>query len=300
MRAVRALALAAFGLAVLAAATARGQAARDLETLWRDATLWEVGSNAQLVPAAREALVAEGERALDFLLPAKLDTKDTLVTRALQVVVPGIGERAVPRLLAALESPDADVRRNAADLLGALKAVDAAPAIAKLLDDADTRLGALSALGALKAESAVPAIARVLREGSPERASVAAAVALGQIGGRAAEEALAGGLADDRAQVRFGAEQALVAGRAVSTLRPLARSGPVQVRLHALSALGRLADPAAAPELRAALLDRDPRIRAFAVEALAPVSDASDRALFASRLSAETDPLVRGKLEAVR
>src|SRR5262245_49336564 len=78
-------------LGVLVALALRIDEARaapaNLEALWHDACLWEVGSNKEKVPAARAALVAEGERALDYLVPARLDTKDTLVTRALTVVL---------------------------------------------------------------------------------------------------------------------------------------------------------------------------------------------------------------------
>ena len=253
------------------AASAPGRAAKepqDLVALWRDACLWEVGSNKEKVPAARKALIAEGARALDFMIPAKLDTKDTLITRALQVVVGGIGKSAVPKLVPCLESPSANVRRNAADLLGGLGATETAPAIAKLLDDPDARLGALSALAALKAPAAVPAIVKLMQSDAPERVRYTTAATLGAIGGDEATGALVHGLSSSAAPLRFACQFALEQLKAVGALRmklrelagaaPPAGSGPAgrasgtdssaqtnpadqHARLHVIAALGHIA-----------------------------------------------------------
>ena len=277
-----------------------------LESLWKDACLWEVGSNAERVPAARKALVAKGDEALDFLIPAKLDTKDTLVTRALNVVITGVGTSAVPRLARALESETSNVRRNAADLLGALKATETAPAIAKLLSDPDTRGGALSALGALKVRDVVPDIAALLD--SPEvleRMRVTSAATLGQIGGREAVIALVRHLSDRAAAVRYACQYALEGAAAgggkadvVPALRDLLRHPDERVRLHAIAALGRIADATSRPALLALLADASPIVRGFAAEALGAVKQAADDGELKRRLAVETDPFARGKLEA--
>jgi HEAT repeat protein len=276
-----------------------GAPAADLTALWRDACLWEVGSNKDKVPEARKALIAEGDRTLDYLIPAKLDTKDTLITRALQVVLTGIGKSAVPRLLPCLDSPSASVRRNAADLLGALGAVESAPAIARLLSDPDARLGALAALAALKSPAAVREIADLLRSGAPERVRVTAAATLGAIGGGPAIAALVEQLGSTAAPVRFAAQYALEQLKAVDPLRAkLADAGAdPRARLHAIAALGHIADPAARADLRPLLDDPSPVVRGFAIEALGAMADGVDSAEFRRRLPAETDPFVRGKLE---
>lgn len=282
------------------------QASPSLEELWKDACLWEVGSNAERVPAARRALVERGVEVLDFLVPARLDTKDTLVTRALNVVVTGIGAPAVPRLIASLESGTSNVRRNAAELLGALKAREAAPAIARLLADPDARGGALSALGALKAREVVPEVAAILESSDVlERMRVTAAATLGQIGGRAAGMALARHLSDRAAAVRYACQYALEGAAAgaggkdevVPALRDLVRHPDERVRLHALAALGRIADVPSRPMLLSLLSDPSPMVRGFAAEALAAVQQPGDDAALTRRLAIETDPFVRGKLE---
>ena len=269
----------------------------DLDALWREACLWEVGSNAAKVPAARRALIATGSRALDYLIPAKLDTKDTLVTRALQVVIKGIGADAAARLLPCLDSPESNVRRNAADLLGVLGAVEAAPAIARLLDDPDARLGALTALAALRAQESAPAVERLMGSDAPERVRCAAAAALGAIGGPAAGQALGRALEASPAPLRFAAQFALEAMRAIPTLRSRLESPEIRVRLHAIAALGRIGDPAAREDLLPRLRDPDPAVRGFAAEALATMLRESDRETLRAAFTVETDPFARGKLE---
>ena len=285
-------------LAVVCAATPAPPPAPDLAALWRDACLWEVGSNAEKVPAARKALIAEGDRVLDFLIPTKLDVKDTLVTRALQVVIGGIGRSAVPRLVPVLSSEIANVRRNAADLLGTLGAVEAAPAIAKLLGDPDARLGALAALAALKSRGTVSEVAEVMRGDAPERVRVTAAATLGAIGGDAAVAALAVALAARPAPLRFAAEQALVELKAVGVLRQRLGDADKRVRLHAIAALGRIADPVARLDLLGLLEDRDPVVRGFAAGALGTMLDEPSRRRLEARFAVETDPFARGKVSA--
>lgn len=268
----------------------------DLAALWRDACLWEVGSNTEKVPEARRKLIAEGTRALDFLIPAKLDTKDTLVTRALNVVITGIGKDATARLLPCLESDKADVRRNTADLLGALGAGEAAPAIARLLADPDARLGALAALGQLKSPAAVPQIVAVMESDAPERVRYTAAATLGAIGGEDAIRALVAQLASPVAPLRFAAQFALETLKATGPLRSLLSAADLHVRLHAIAALGHINDAAARPDLVRLLEDPSPVVRGFAAEALAPMLESTDRALLAAHLATETDPFARGKI----
>ena len=287
-------------LLLLAPGASRAQDTRDIDTLWKEACLWEVGSNAEIVPAARKALIARGESVIEWLIPAKLDTKDTLITRALTVVVTGIGgPTATSLLMTALESDNANVRRNAADLLGALGAKDAAPAIARLLGDPDARLGALSALSALGSREPVPAIAALLAdESANERSRVQAAATLGKIGGPDAIIALAARLGAREAAVRYACQYALQIDEAAPTLRGLLQHADERVRLHAMAALGAIAGPASRQSILARLSDQSPIMRGYAAEALARVQEPTDAAYLRSLLRRETDPFARGKLEA--
>lgn len=301
-------------LAVTAmAATARAEDA-DLEAWWKDACLWEVGSNLEKVPAARKKLIDAGEKTIDFLVPGKLDAADTIITRALSMVITGIAgtpaqppqsdairTRTIAGLMTALESDKPVVRRNAADLLGQLGAAEAADRIAKLLTDKDARGGALAALGALRVQSSVPAIAAMARDTSvSERGRFTAVSTLGAIGGPAAQAALIDFLADPKAAVRFAAQYALEQMRSTGALAAALARDDRRVRLHALSALGHLADRSTRPAIRPFLSDPDATVRGFAVEALSAMPKPSDRAWIEAMLVTEKDEFVRGKLLEAR
>lgn len=290
----------AVALLVLAAQVAIAQApAPAIAELWREACLWEVGSNVEKVPAARRALIERGDEALEFLIPGQLDTKDTLVTRALSVVVVGIKGTATERLRLALAHEKPNVRRNAADLLGQLGDVESATSIARLLDDPDTRGGALTALGALKAQDAVPSIVALLsrRDGLRERDRVLAAATLGNVGGADAQAALVAALSHEEAQVRHAAQAALEKLKAWRELLPLlAPATEGRARLHAIAALGTIADPGAAASLLPLLGDPDALVRGFAAEALGRLKRPEDLAPLTAALVREADPFARGKL----
>jgi HEAT repeat protein len=292
-------------LAVFAASALSAFAEENLDPLWHDACLWEVGSNAEKVPAARKALIEKGAAALDYLIPAKLDTGDGLVIRGLETVIPGIAngpdpalrDKAISQLMAALDSEKPNARRNAASLLGACNATEAAPKIAKLLADKDARGGALTALGALKVQSSAPEIAALAQDAAaPERARVAAVATLGAIGGPDAQKALLDLLHDKAAAVRFAAQYALETLRSIGALVATLDGFDRRARLHALSALGRIGAREARPAVRRWCDDADPVVRGFAVEAMTAMRKPSDRVWMEKRLASERDPFVIGKL----
>ncbi|KAF0240683.1 MAG: hypothetical protein FD180_4818 [Planctomycetota bacterium] len=287
----------------------------NLEAWWRDACLWEVGSNLEKVPAARKKLIEAGAPTLDFLIPARLDAADTIITRALSMVITGIAgspaqppqspdlrNQAFSGLINALTSDKPNVRRNAADLLGQMGATEAADHIAPLLKDKDARGGALAALGALKAESCVPDIAAMARDPSvSERGRFTAVSTLGAIGGARAQEALLGFLSDKTATIRFAAQYALESLRSTGALVSRLRDPDRRARLHAISALGRIGERSTRSDLKALLDDADATVRGFVVEALGFMQKPSDAAWIRERLVTEKDEFVKGKLlEALR
>ena len=305
----RALTLLLAGLLLQAAAATFAQDAevtpvpadldqRSNDELWEMACLWQVGSNRDLVPAAREALVGRGPAILDWLIPDKLDATSSLVTRALTEVLQGVGAaEAVPRLLPQLRHENAVVRRNAASLLGDLDATEASGAIASLLDDPDARLGALSALARLKATDAVPAIAALARSDAPERVRFTAVSTLGGIGGAEAERVLVEELGGSAAPVRFAAQYALEKLKAVDALRAALAAKDRRVRLHALAALGRIGDAAARRDVLRFLDDEDPIVRGFAADALGAMLSDPIRARLSEGLASETDSFARTKMK---
>lgn len=301
---MRAMRMIAVGLVLWAGSASAGLAqapAEDLEALWRESCLWEVGSNAEKVPAARKRLVEIGASVLDFVVPAKLDTADGLVMRAIQTVLGGLAEKdkaaVAAKLHACLTAAQGNVRRNAAEVLGQVGARDAAPAISKLLTDKDARMGALRALGALKAEETAAEVVALARSDVPERLQVEATATLGAMGGPVAMDALVAALTGSRASVRFAAQFALEGRKAIAELRVCLRSEQRQVRLHGIAALGHIADASVKPDLVPLLEDPDPMVRGFAVEAITSMVTEADHDRLRALRRAEANPFVQGKLD---
>lgn len=68
------------------------------------------------------------------------------------------------------------------------------------------------------------------------------------------------------------------------------------LRMNALAVLGELKDPDTVDRIASTLSDREPRVRFYAIQALAKiVSDSSARALTA-RIDAESDPYLKSEL----
>lgn len=95
-----------------------------------------------------------------------------------------IGPRSVDALLAALDSPDADVRKFIVDILGDIRDRRAGPALIAKLDDLDEniRVSAAEALGKLREPAAVDALIACLSRYDQGWLDYAAAEALGEIG----------------------------------------------------------------------------------------------------------------------
>jgi HEAT repeat protein len=155
--------------------------------------------------------------------------------------------RAVPVLLAALQSPSTYTRRYAAWSLGQLGAAEAAEPLGKLLDTRDKYAlrEILVALGRVKAAASGDAVMARLKSEDWEIRG-AAAESLGWMGERRAVPALAVVLKEDR-------------------MAP--------VRAAAAEALGRLGDPQAVAALKAALGDRARAVCAAAAKALYDFKD---------------------------
>lgn len=185
-----------------------------------------------------------------------LDTKDSLLPGELGGALEHHPAEASAELLGALTRPDPREKARAArtrarvvakrvlviELLAKLDHQPAGPALAELLGSAEAavRAAAAEALGVLRAESARPQLRAALADPDP-RVVAAAAGALGMLRDMEAFDAL------------------LELGDHISDL----------VRESAVSALGRLADPRAAPLL--GRLFRIPELRANAGEALLAV-----------------------------
>ncbi len=134
---------------------------------------------------AVEALVAlRGGDVIEGLIHA-LGAHDNAGARnsAIEALI-HIGSEAVDALLAALKTPDVDVRKFIVDILGDMKDPRAVPPLLSLLDDPDEniRVAAAEALGKIKDRRAVDALISCLTRSDQSWLDYAAAEALGEIG----------------------------------------------------------------------------------------------------------------------
>ena len=186
-----------------------------MEELWEVATLWEVGENREKVPKAREELIKFGEKAIEFILTEKMDTIDSLQTRAIDVVIQALPEISKPMMLTALER---ETRQNAGAnlirLLALLKATEASPTIMKIVQDGKLASGTplnprlrrtiLDALGTLDYEPALGIVAQSLLTGD-ERERLISAQSLGRFSSLEKLRYLLIALGDERFTVRMSA-----------------------------------------------------------------------------------------------
>src|SRR5688572_3718922 len=122
----------------------------------------------------------------------------------------GIGSRAVPALISALQQPQWISRKNAVWALGALDDPRGVQPVTAALQDreAPVRQQAAWALGAMDADSATQGLVGALKD-ADERVRQQAAWALGAIGAKSAAEPLSLALKDSDTRVRHQAAWAL-------------------------------------------------------------------------------------------
>jgi len=193
-------------------------------------------------------------------------------------------------LIRLLSHPDSDTQWKAAEALGTF----GSPALDDLIGDLDNpdtrvRLGIIEALGDIGDPHAAPALQGILAGDPGSEIRWAAALALGNLGGTGTIPSLVKALVDPDKYVRFGA---------VTSLGKLGWE-PGSNEERALSLIARqewppllpLGSQAAGPLLRATR-DRDPSIRARAMEVLGEIGDPVG--------SEACDPLLRDPDDGVR
>jgi hypothetical protein len=194
-------------------------------------------------------------------------------------------------LIRLLSHPDPDTQWRAAEALGAL----GGPALDDLIGelghrDTRARLGIIEALGDIGDPRAAPALRGILAGDPGNEIRWAAALALGNLGGDTGTVAsLVKALGDPDKYVRFGAAAALGRlGWEPGSDEEKALSLIARQEWSSLIPLG----PRATGPLLAAARDRDPAIRARAVEILGEIGDPGGREA--------CDPLLRDTDAGVR
>lgn len=168
---------------------------------------------------------------------------------------------APARLLSELRSKDHQVRRDAANELGAIRARGAVRALVEALSDREStvREAAAFALGQITDPATTGLLIPLLADSNADvRAS--AAFALGMIGNRKALEALSYALGDSNSEVRSSAIFALGLMQdeeAVDEIIEALDDSSFDVRYDAVWALGQIGEPDAEAHLRGSLVTLD-------------------------------------------
>ena len=193
-------------------------------------------------------------------------------------------------LISLLGYPDQDIQRKSADRLAGI----GGPAVSLLIDALKhrkmaVRLGAVEALGVIRSRQAVNPLARLLGNDKSNEVRWAAAISLAFIGDEAAIAPLVTALRDPDKYVRSGAAAAL------DMLAWAPGTTPVQAYYYIAKQewekIPLLGEPANAPLLWA-LKDRDPRVRAAAVDTLGELHTPAARGACSIALG-DPDPFVR-------
>ena len=170
-------------------------------------------------------------------------------------------DEAIPGLLKLVEHSDSDVRRSAADALGAIGSEAAISGLLKLVEHSDyyVRRSVAYALGNIGSEAAISGLLKLV-EHSDYYVRWSAAGALGKIGDKKAIPGLLKLLEDSNPYVRSSAADALGSigdDQAIPGLLKLLEDSDSDVRRIVADALGKIGDKKAIPELLKLVEDSD-------------------------------------------
>ncbi|MEO0079621.1 MAG: hypothetical protein ABIK44_02975 [candidate division WOR-3 bacterium] len=259
-----------------------------VDSVFRTASIWQVGNAVKKVKRARKQLIALGRKAIEYVFEKKADTKDGLESQAIEALFKAWPDTAKPYLFRLLRDNRWQARQNGAYWLGELKenGRDGVDSILLALREKriTPRRGAY-ALGQIGDSLVVPQILYLLRD-TLEVSRIVTAEACGKLKNPVAIPHLIRTLGDRFFTVRSAAEAGLVAmGRPAleSLLANLPRL-KVPALGHAIRACGALAaklDSAEQgqwlPKCREAILPyikhNEPFVRLVSVQALGEILD---------------------------
>jgi len=215
-------------------------------------------------------------RSVEALVVALADGENPGRRNAALEALTRCGRAAVPALIEASRSSDADVRKQVVDALAGIGHAEAAQRLIEVLRDEDpnVRGAAADALGSTGGDAAVAALLRALQEDAEPLVRLSALLALGRLEAVVPVLALEGVLAD--ALLRPAAYALLAESddpRVTETLLKALDDTARSAREAAMQALVRLA-ARSAPDEAAALAER---LRARAADLAALVRDGVER-----------------------
>ena len=247
----------------------------------------------QVRRAVAAALKKIGDaRAVEPLLPALMDYVDSVrqaAAEALQVIDPNwakseAAKRAVPTLIAELQTESGDARQAAVERLGEIRDVRGVEPLLAALKDKSVllRMEAARALGAIGDAGAVEPLVTAALTDKDSWVRRIAAEALWKLGDSRAVEPLLAALSDKEDPLREGAAEVLGNIRDARAVEPLVaalKDKNFHVRQAAGKALGQIGDARALRPLVAALKDETWQVRLEVAKAVAGIPSAAKDAV---------------------
>lgn len=235
-------------------------------------------------------------QAVPSLLEVDSDTDEAVYRQAFAALINADSD-AVPGLLAALQSGDTGVRRNAARIFGHIRVNNAPPALLTALQDNDieVRRYAARALGNIKTIDAVPSLLTALHDSDIQVRRNAAMALIPIAGVDAVPELITALQVEDAEFCRYIAQVLNQIGKdAAPGLLEALKHTNRRVRSQVAEILGRIKPIDAVPELTEALHDEDAEVRSKAAAALGEIGDTSSVVSLFEALRDE-NPEVRNK-----
>ncbi len=180
-----------------------------VEEIFKEASLWEVGSAKIRVRVARCELIKRGEEALEYIIAQKMKTNQGLELRTIKELIDSLPLITKPKFIALINHPNDTISTNAIYLLGETKTKEAVTPLLKALKKDKHSGTILWSLGEINDSRAVPALCGYLKH-KKEIYRRTAAAALGKIKDPASVPHLIQALSDPFITVRLAAEQSLI------------------------------------------------------------------------------------------
>lgn len=268
----------------------------ELEKLYADACLWEVGTARETVRTARHRLIGIGMPAAQWMVDKKLALMDNLATRAFEEVLRETRQGVL--LVKPLTSNNPKEVENALRLVISLQVAEAGDEVLRLLKETPglQRL-CISAAGAIRLKAAVPVLLTLAeRADSFHRLSIA--LSLGKIGDPSGMQWLVSNLNNPDLPTREACADALVqmGEQAIPTLLNLGRDSDSTVARLAIQALGQLKTARALPLFQERARDLDWGMRLSALQALKKLDAPEALKFYEEALARETDKRVKAAL----
>jgi HEAT repeat protein len=235
------------------------------------------GDGPQRCAATRALGALRDTKALDPLIQTAIHARGELQCAAVQALGMLADPQAVPPLISILTSSEFHARQDTANALVRIGQAAVGPVLAVLRHpDPEIRRSVIEVLGKLRAREAADVLIEQVDDRRPE-VRQAAVSALGMIGDSVAVDALIRALEDPEAIVRKEAAMMLSGfgdERAVGPLCLALWDADMTVRWFAAYTLGTIRDPRAARPLCQVLGDRSENVVRAAADALLRIGDA--------------------------